>query len=161
MSCLQNLCQVYCWICLRSLQATWRNYIAIKGFKTPLFGIFCACEHNTTPNAKARNKLLDLPSFASRRKVFDACMVHKVIDFRETSKGFTMKQSCSLWNSRTKGGLLKTGLTRPKANLYVSSFLYRTGNAYLKLTKNMSTMLTMKQIKRFVSKACLQGKESR
>lgn len=112
-----------------------------------------AYSYDRIPNAVVRNKLLELPSLVSRRKLFDVCMVHKLLHHRLTRKGVDMKQLFVIADSRTRGGLLKITLSRPKTRLYANTFKYRAGSAYLKLTKNMPDALSINQFKRFASRA--------
>lgn len=113
------------------------------------------------PNALGRNRCLELPSLASRRKVIDVCMVHKILLNGYNGRKCSMKQLFRVTSSSTRGCASKIALTRPKATLYAKSFTYRAGTAYLKVTKSLPNGLSLNQFKRLVSKKLFQYDASR
>lgn len=76
------------------------------------------------PNVLVRNRRLELPSLASRCKVIDVCIVHKILLKGYKSIRYSMKQLFRVTSSRTRGCAPKIPLTRPITHLVTKPHLF-------------------------------------
>lgn len=113
--------------------------------------------YSRVPKASIRNKYLGIPTLESRRKVFDVCLVHKLLNFTPASgpcKFFKTKKSL------TRGEPKKLSLPRPRTRLRATSFTYRAGSLYLKIAKHIQSPVTPGQMKSRVGIALLRNEIS-
>lgn len=107
--------------------------------------------YSRVPKATIRNKYLGLHSLTSRRKIFDICMVYKLLHqprYRE-SRFFTMRVS------HTKGEHEKIFLPCPRSRFKVGLFPHRAASAYLRAAKCMRSSFSLEQLKRSAQKSLL------
>ncbi|XGW32188.1 hypothetical protein V3C99_010399 [Haemonchus contortus] len=109
--------------------------------------------YSRIPKAAIRNQYLGLTSLETRRRVFDLCMVHRLVHDTCGHGSNVFK----LTHSRTRGGCMKISLARPKTNLRASSFTFRAGSDYLRVVKNIPVSPSLAQFKRQVVKLLLKG----
>ena len=124
-----------------------------NNFTRKLFIRIVGLNYSIIPEATIRNRQLKLFSLESRRKVFDMCMVHKLLN---PSSMFGPKNFFKTTNSRTRGTAVKIFLARPKSSLRAKSFTYRAGSAYLQVQKSISAPLTLGKFKRRINKMFLK-----
>ena len=103
--------------------------------------------YSRIPKAVFRNRYLELSTLASRRKVFDVCMAHKLA----YGPTFAANRFFKILNSRTRGGPSKIFLTRPQSKIRAISFPFRAASSYLKVTRNMQSIPSLGHLRRRVS----------
>ncbi|XGW17004.1 hypothetical protein V3C99_001991 [Haemonchus contortus] len=102
------------------------------------------------PKAVIRNKYFNLSTLESRRKVFDVCMVYKLLYQCNEFGPFEIYKTV---RSRTRGGPIKIFLARPRTNVRAKSFTFRAGSLFNKVTRRFVIPGSSKVFKRYVAAA--------
>ncbi|EYC13222.1 hypothetical protein Y032_0044g1043 [Ancylostoma ceylanicum] len=93
-------------------------------------------DYSKIPSPKDRNKSLLLPTLESRRKLFDVCMVHKII---KGVNGMHTRDFYTIVPSRTRGSSYKISYRKPQTRCRFTSFTARAGSLYVCLSKTVKT----------------------
>ncbi|EYB86771.1 hypothetical protein Y032_0273g977 [Ancylostoma ceylanicum] len=104
--------------------------------------------YSKIPRATIRNAYFGLPSLESRRRLFDVCMVHKLLHSPASWQSSTFFK---LIPSRTRGGCHKPSYMRARTKLRNNVFAIRAVAAYLKLTKDVVISPSFSRFKRIMS----------
>lgn len=98
------------------------------------------------PSAEYRNRRFCLPTLAKRRAVNDLTMVHRLV----LENGSRFNKFFTFESSRTRGSKLKLKFPKPSTQMRAKFFTVRAASKYLRVTKNLGSILSVKSFKRHV-----------